>query len=59
MYYRTDLAFEANESLAQKADGITLNTKNYKHGEIVELEITDEAAEKAVGKKKGKQGFNE
>lgn len=54
MYYRTDLAFEANESLAQKADGITLNTKNYKHGEIVELEITDEAAEKAVGKKKGK-----
>ncbi len=54
MYYRTDLAFEANESLAQKAEGITLNTKNYKHGEIVELEITDEAAEKAVGKKKGK-----
>lgn len=54
MYYRTDLAFEANESLAQKVDGITLKTHNYNHGEVVELEIQDEAAEKAVGKKQGK-----
>lgn len=54
MDYRTDLAFEANESLARKAEGINLKTQNYRHGEVVELEITDEAAEKAVGKKKGK-----
>ncbi len=54
MYYRTDLAYEANESLAQKVEGIKLKTKDYKHGEVVELEIMDEAAEKSVGKKKGK-----
>lgn len=54
MYYRTDLAYEANESLAQKVEGIRLETHDYKHGEVVELEIMDEAAEKAVGKKKGK-----
>lgn len=52
--YRTDLAYEANESLARKVDGIVLKTKNYSHGEIVELEIKDEKAEKEVGKKKGK-----
>lgn len=54
MYYRTDLAYEANESLAQKAEGIKLKTHDYKHGEVVELVIMDEAAEKAVGKKQGK-----
>lgn len=54
MFYRTDLAYEANESLAQKVEGIKLNTQDYRHGEVVELEITDEAAEKAVGKKRGK-----
>jgi len=52
--YRTDLAYEANESLAQKVKGIKLVTKNYSHGEVIELEILDEYAEKAVGKKKGK-----
>jgi spore protease len=52
--YRTDLAFEANESLAQKSRGVKLKTHDFKHGEVVELEITDEEAEKAVGKKKGK-----
>lgn len=52
--YRTDLAYEANESLAQKVEGITLKTRNYSHGEVIELEITDEEAEKTVGKKKGK-----
>lgn len=54
MYYRTDLAYEANESLAQKVEGIKLKTHDYKHGEVVELVIMDEAAEKAVGKKQGK-----
>lgn len=54
MYYRTDLAYEANESLAQKVEGIKLKTQNYSHGEVIELEIMDEAAEKAVGKKAGK-----
>lgn len=54
MYYRTDLAYEANESLAQKVEGIKLKTHDYKHGEVVELEIMDEAAEKSVGKKQGK-----
>jgi spore protease len=54
MYYRTDLAFEANESLAKKAERIKLKTRDYKHGEIVELEITDKDAEKAIGKKMGK-----
>ena len=39
--YRTDLAYEANESLAKKIEGITLNTHDYSHGEVVELEITD------------------
>ena len=52
--YRTDLAYEANESLAKKIEGITLNTHDYSHGEVVELEITDKEAEKAVGKKMGK-----
>lgn len=52
--YRTDLAYEANESLAQKVEGIKLVTKDYSHGEVIELEILDEYAEKAVGKKKGK-----
>ena len=54
MYYRTDLAYEANESLAQKVEGIILKTHDYSHGEVVELEITNEEAEKTVGKKKGK-----
>ncbi len=54
MYYRTDLAYEANESLAKKVEGITLNTHDYEHGEVVELEIKDKAAEKSVGKKMGK-----
>jgi spore protease len=52
--YRTDLAYEANESLARKVEGITLKTQNYSHGEVVELEIRDEEAEKAIGKKIGK-----
>ncbi|HBC31250.1 MAG TPA: GPR endopeptidase, partial [Clostridiales bacterium] len=52
--YRTDLAYEANESLAKKVMGITLKTHDYSHGEVVELEITDKEAEKAVGKKMGK-----
>ena len=52
--YRTDLAYEANESLAKKVEGITLNTHDYSHGEVVELEIMDKEAEKAVGKKMGK-----
>ncbi len=52
--YRTDLAYEANESLARKVEGITLKTQNYSHGEVVELEIKDEEAEKAIGKKRGK-----
>lgn len=52
--YRTDLAYEANESLAQKVQGIKLETRNYEHGEVVELEIMDEDAEKAIGKKMGK-----
>lgn len=54
MFYRTDLAYEANESLAQKVEGVKLKTQDYNHGEVVELEIMDEAAEKAVGKKVGK-----
>ncbi|HHZ02563.1 MAG TPA: GPR endopeptidase [Tissierellia bacterium] len=54
MYYRTDLAYEANESLARKVEGITLKTKNYTHGEVIELEIKDDEAEKVIGKKKGK-----
>lgn len=52
--YRTDLAYEANESLAQKVSGITLETKDFRHGELIKLEITDDDAEKAIGKKKGK-----
>ncbi|NLJ58270.1 MAG: GPR endopeptidase [Tissierellia bacterium] len=52
--YRTDLAYEANESLARRVEGITLKTKNFSHGEVIELEITDTEAEKIVGKKKGK-----
>ncbi|HCX62650.1 MAG TPA: GPR endopeptidase [Clostridiales bacterium] len=54
MFYRTDLAYEANESLAQKAEGVILKTENFKHGEVVKLEITDDTAEKSVGKKRGK-----
>ena len=54
MYYRTDLAYEANESLAQKVEGIKLKTQDYSHGEVVELEITNEEAERAVGKKQGR-----
>ncbi len=52
--YRTDLAYEANESLKQKIEGIKIGTKNYSHGEVVEMEILDDYAEKTVGKKKGK-----
>lgn len=52
--YRTDLAYEANESLARKVEGISLKTQDYSHGEVIELEISNEAAEKAVGKKMGK-----
>ena len=37
--YRTDLAYEANESLAKKIEGITLNTHSYSHGEVVELPV--------------------
>jgi len=51
---RTDLAYEVNESLAQKVRGVKLKTYDFKHGEIVELEIEDEEAEKVIGKKKGK-----
>ncbi len=51
---RTDLAYEANESLAQKVRGVNLKTRDFKHGEIVELEITDDEAEKIIGKKKGR-----
>lgn len=54
MFYRTDLAYEANESLAQKVEGIVLKTHDYKHGEVIELEIQNDDAEKSVGKKKGK-----
>lgn len=52
--YRTDLAYEANESIARKFKGVKLETKDFSHGEIVELEITNEEAEKAIGKKIGK-----
>lgn len=51
---RTDLAYEANESLAQRVRGVNLKTRDFKHGEIVELEITDDEAEKVIGKKKGR-----
>jgi spore protease len=54
MYFRTDLAYEANESLKERVEGIKLNTRNFSHGEVIELEILDEDAEKQVGKKKGK-----
>lgn len=50
---RTDLAYEANESLAEKVKGVKLKTYDFKHGEIVQLQIEDEAAEKTIGKKKG------
>lgn len=52
--YRTDLAYEANESIAQKFKGVKLETQDFKHGEIVELEIMNEEAEKAIGKRVGK-----
>ncbi len=52
--YRTDLAYEANESLAQKFKGVKLETQDFKHGEIIELEIMNEEAEKAIGKRVGK-----
>lgn len=51
---RTDLAYEANESQAKKIDGVELNTYRYSHGELVELEIMNENAEKSLGKKIGK-----
>lgn len=54
MFYRTDLAYEANESLKTKTKGVILETENYKHGEVIKLEIIDEEAEKTIGKKKGK-----
>lgn len=52
--YRTDLAYEANESIAQKFKGVKLETQDFNHGEIVELEIMNEEAEKAIGKRVGK-----
>ncbi|MDD4780279.1 MAG: GPR endopeptidase [Tissierellia bacterium] len=51
---RTDLAYEANESLTQKVRGVNLKTQDFKHGEIIELVIEDEEAEKIIGKKKGR-----
>ncbi|QSX07093.1 GPR endopeptidase [Sedimentibacter sp. zth1] len=52
--YRTDLAYEAHEGLAKNCDGVILETKNLKYGELVKIEITDEEAQKVVGKKIGK-----
>jgi spore protease len=52
--YRTDLAYEASESLAQQIEGVILKTNKLKHGELIDLEITDEEAEKKLGKKRGK-----
>lgn len=52
--YRTDLAYEAHESIAQKSKGVKLKTQDYNHGEIIELEIMTEEAEKTIGKKIGK-----
>lgn len=51
---RTDLAYEANEYLATKVKGVNLLSHGYKHGEVVELEIMDEEAEKSIGKRIGK-----
>ena len=51
---RTDLAYEAHESMASKVEGVELKTERYSHGELVELKIKDEEAEKAIGKKKGR-----
>lgn len=51
---RTDLAFEAHEGLAQKCDGVVLETKDLNYGELVKIEITTEEAQKVVGKKIGK-----
>lgn len=51
---RTDLAYEANESLATKVKGVNLVSHGFKHGEVVELEIIDEEAEKSIGKRMGK-----
>nr|WP_312578721.1 GPR endopeptidase [Sedimentibacter sp.] len=52
--YRTDLAYEASESLAKNFKGVKLETQDFNHGEIIELEIMNEEAEKAIGKKIGK-----
>lgn len=52
--YRTDLACEAHESLNQKCEGVVLETKDLKHGELVKIEITTEKASKEIGKKIGK-----
>lgn len=51
---RTDLAYEAHEGLAQKCEGIILEKEDLPYGELIKIEITDEDAEKIVGKKKGK-----
>lgn len=51
---RTDLAYEAHESMAQKVEGVDLRTERFSHGELVELEIKDEEAEKSIGKKIGR-----
>ncbi len=52
--YRTDLAYEASESLAQQIEGVILKTNRLKHGELIDLEIQNEEAEKKLGKKRGK-----
>ncbi|MDF2675886.1 MAG: hypothetical protein K0Q97_176 [Bacillota bacterium] len=52
--YRTDLAYEASESLAQQIEGVILKTNKLKHGELIDLEIQNEEAEKKLGKKRGK-----
>lgn len=51
---RTDLAYEAHEGLAKKCEGVILETQDLSHGELIKIEITDEKAEKIVGKKIGK-----
>lgn len=51
---RTDLAYEAHEGLATKCEGVILETKDLRHGELIKIEITDEEAEKIVGKRIGK-----
>ena len=51
---RTDLAYEAHEGLTDKCEGVILETQDLQHGELIKLEITDEEAEKIVGKRIGK-----